>query len=513
MRLKTAFLGLLMGMPIVIFAQSDTLRISTVQEIYEHNDWLYGKNPVGLLFNHFNTFSIAEIGYSYNSGNLGKVSLPTLSNVYSVLSESYQKIGKLALYGRLNYEQNQSNGQNWNGMINDYWQSVNLCDSVSGKQRNEAYHLAGAFSLPVNGCWLLGAKFDYRVQMAAKKIDPRNKNQWSEWTLTPGIGYRSKNYIIGLSLIYANKKETVDYQNMGTHATYPIFVTYPFSSFKTLSRNGNIKWYYSGQEIGGALQSELHLGDFHLFQQFEGNITRQNVESNRIQDRKEGEANLWQINYLGKLKRSSIHSQHEWEMKMKYEQTENYDPLQQQEDNGLWKSYGKILRSTRHVGMCEFNYEYRKLRDTWHSHYSFNSGVSYRYQENALLFYPVKCSQPLHRLAIYTTYTHNFVLPNAYLDCALGGRYGIGRGTMMKKEAFNGNQDTEEIKLWQNISLLQQDYNYEMAARLNLNFSITYIHNSPFSWYLRLIGNYEYSDKCQSNENNKKIITCIGLIF
>lgn len=513
MRLKAACLGLLVGMPIVVFAQSDSLRIPTVQEIYEHNDWLYGKNPVGLLFNQFDTFSMAEIGYSYSSGNLGKISLPTSSNVYSVVSESYQKMGKVALYGRLNYEQNQNSGQNWHGMVNDYWQSVSLCDSVRGKRRNEAYHLAGAFSLPVYNHWLLGAKFDYQVQMAAKKIDPRNKNQWSEWILTPGIGYRSEKYIIGLSLLYANRKETVDYQNMGTHVTYPIFVSYPLSYFKTLSREGNIKWYYSGQEIGGALQAELHSGVFRLFQQFEGSITRQNVESNRMQDRKEGEANLWQINYLGRLKRSNIHSQHEWEMKMKYERTDNYDPLQQQEDNGVWKSYGKILRSTRRVGMCDLNYEFRKMRDAWDPLFSLNSGIHYQYQENALLFYPVKYSQPLHRLAIYTTYTHNFVFPNAYLDCALGGMYGIGRGTMMKKNVINTNQDTEDIKLWQNTSILQQDYNYETAARLNLNFSITYINNFPFSWYLRLIGNYECSNKCLSNENNKKIIICVGLIF
>lgn len=513
MRLKAAFLGLMMGIPVVIFAQSDTLHIPTVQEIYEHNNWLYGKNPVGLLFNHFDTFSMAEVGYSYSSGNLGKVALPASSNIYSVLSESYQKMGKVALYGRLNYEQNQNSGQNWNGMVNDYWQSSNLCDSVSGNRRNETYHLAGAFSLPVHDSWLLGAKFDYHVQMSAKKIDPRNKNQWSGWIMTPGIGYRSENYIIGLSLLYANRKETVDYQNMGTHVTYPVFITYPLSYFKPLSTDGNIKWYYSGQEFGGALQAELNLGAFHLFQQFEGGITKQNVESNWIQDRKEGETGLWQINYLGKLKRSSIHSQHEWEMKIKYEQTDNYEPLQEQEDNGVWKSYGKILRSTRHIGMGELNYEYRKLRDEWHPHFSLNSGIRYQYKENALLFYPVKYSQPIHRLAIFTTYTHNFVLPNAYLDCSLGGMYGIGRGTKMKKEVFSPNQNTEDIKLWQNTSLLQQDYNYDTATQLNLDFSITYIHNSPFSWYLRLAGGYVCSDKCRSNENNKKIITCIGLIF
>ncbi len=514
MRLKVAFLGLLLGVSVVVFAQSDTLHIPTMQEVYEHNHWLYGKNPVGLSFNHFDAFSIAQASYSYSSGNLGRTSLPGSSNIYSVLSESFQKLGRVALYGLLNYEQNQNNGQNWNGMIDDNWQSVNLCDSVSGGRRNEAYHIAGAISLPVYNRWLLGAQLDYRVQMVAKKIDPRNKNQWSEWIFTPGIGYQAENYNWGFSLFYANRKETVDYQNMGTHATFPVFVAYPLNYFKTLSRDENIKWYYSGQEFGGALQAELNLGRFSFFQQIEGSIGIQHVESNRIRDRKEGETDLWQINYLGKLKKTFIHNQYEWEVKVKYGQTDNYDPLQQQEDNGVWKSYGKVLRSTRCLGMCELNYKYRKLRDAWHPHFSLYSGLSYLYQENALLFYPARYSQPLHRLAIYTTYAHNFVFSNtSYLDCAFGGKYGIGRGTLMKKSMFTPGQDTEEIKLWQNTGLLQDNYDYEVAGRLNMHFSITYTHNSSFSWYLRLAGDYECSDKCRSNENNKKIVTCVGLIF
>lgn len=513
MKLKTVFLGLVLGVSVATFAQSDMLRIPSMQEVYKHNNWLSGRNPIGLSFNHFNAFSIAEVGYSPSSGNLEKVSLPTSSNVYSVLSESFQKLGKVALYGKLNYEQSQTKGQNWNGMMNDYWQSVSLCDSVSGKRNNEAYHLVGALSLPIRTNWLLGGKFDYRVQMLAKNTDPRNKNQWSEWILTPGIGYQADNYAVGLSLLYANRKETVDYQNMGMHAIYPVFVAYPLSYFKTLSSDGNIKWYYSEQEIGGALQAEFSFGKLRFFQQLEGSITKQNIESNRIQDRKEGEANLWQVNYLGKLKRRFINIQHEWEVKIKYQQTNNYDPLQQQEENGVWKSYGKVLRSTQRKGICELSYEYRKLRDSWHPRFSLNSGVRYQYQENALLFYPIKYSQPLHRLAISTVYFYNFVLPNAYLDCSLGGVCGVGKGTMMKKEASLSTQSGEDIKLSQNTSLLQQDYDFKTAARLNMNFSVTYTHRVPFSWYIRLAGSYEYLYKCQLNENSKKIVTYIGLKF
>lgn len=513
MKLKTAFIGLLVGVPTVLFAQSDTLHIPSMQEVYRHNYWLSGSNPIGISFNRFKTFSIAEVGYSHSSGNLGKPSLPASSNVYSVQSESFQKLGKVALYGKLGYEQSQDRGQTWNSMVNDYWQFLNLGDSVRGKHRNEAYHLVGAFSLPIYTHWMLGAKFNYRVQMLAKNTNPRNKNQWSEWMLTPGIGYRSENNTVGLSLLYASRKESVDYQNLGTHASYPFFVAYPLSFFKQLSREERVKWYYAGQEIGGALQADLKMERLQFYQQLEGSITTQEIESNQIQDHKEGQSNIWQMNYIGKLQKQFAHVRHEWEMKIKYEHTNNYDPVQQQEASGIWKSYGKVLRSTRRMGMGNLSYEYRKLRDSWHPRFSLLSGVSYLYRESALLFYPIKYIQPIHRFALHTTYTHNFELPNAYLDCALGGKYGVGRGAKMKEKRLSSSQSSEEIKLWQNADLLQQDYDYNTATRVNFDFSVTYTRKIPFSWFIRLEGGYEYTDKCTLNENNKKIVTRIGLIF
>lgn len=134
-----------MGMPVVARAQSDTLRIPSMSEVYQQNCWLSASNPVGLSQNKFSSFSIAEVGYCHSNGNLEKVSLPASANIYSVLSESFQTLGKVSLYGRLGYMQNRNRGQNWNGMTNDYWQSMNLCDSVSGKRNSEMYHLAGAF--------------------------------------------------------------------------------------------------------------------------------------------------------------------------------------------------------------------------------------------------------------------------------------------------------------------------------------------------------------------------------
>ena len=511
--MRTVLIGLLIVVPVVGLAQSDTLRISSMQEAYRQNSWLSGTNPVRLSFNRFNSISVAEAGYSHSNGNLGKQSLPVSNNDYSVWGESFQTLGKVALYGRLGYVQNRSEGWSWNGMTNDYWRAVNLCDSVSGKLRSEIYNLVGAFSVSLRERWLIGAQAEYQVQMTAKDTDPRNKNQWSEWTLTPGVGYKFGKCTWGLSLLYTDRKEAVDYQNMGTHAVSSCFTAYPLSFFKTLSKDGTVKWDYSGHEVGGALQFGFDKRELQLFQQFRGSITKQDVESNRIQNRKEGESNLWQISYLGKLQKKSSLYWHEWSVAMSYEEADNYEPLQQQAENGVWLSYGKVLRSTHNMGSCEFTYEYRRMFDEWHPRFSLLSGMSFRYQENALLFYPVKYMQPIRRFTFHTTLARNFMLPDAYLDCSLGGKYGVGSGEIMKKQKLASGQSTEEVKLWQSTERLQQDYDYETSSRLSLQFTVTYMRKAPLCWFIRLSGGYEHSKECRSDENNKKIITSIGLIF
>lgn len=508
----TALFGLL-GIPFMAVAQSDSVFVPSMQEVYKQNYWLSGSNPVGLSFNRFNTFSVAEAGYSHANGNLGKVSQPSSMHTYSVLGESYQKLGSVALYGKLEYLHRQSCGQNWNGMTNDYWQAVNLCDSVSGSRQNETYHLAGAFSVPVGTHWLVGSQLDYRVEMLTKDTDPRNKNQWSEWILAPGLGYRSENYTLGISLLYANRKESVDYQNMGTHATFPYFSAYPLSFIQTLSKDENVKWYYSAQEFGGAMQLDCDLGVYRWFQQIEGSLTKQQIESNRIQDRKEGETYLWKVEYSGKLHKLSDHNRHEWGVKLRYGQADNYDPLQQQEEAGVWELYGKVLRSTRRTGIGELNYEYRQLRDVWNPRFSISSGVRYRYQESTLLFFPMKYMQPLHRYSLHAEFMRHFLLSDASLDCSIGGEYGKGGGAIMKEEKLASDQNAGEIKLWQNSTRLQQDYDYATAARFALNFSVTYTHKVPFCWFVRLSGGYENLRNCLSSENRKKIYAHIGLLF
>lgn len=120
------------------------------------------------------------------------------------------------------------------------------------------------------GNGLLGVKADYKVQLTAKDIDPRNKNQWMEWRLTPGVGYLCGNLHLGASLLYVRRKETVDYQNMGSHTTYPVLVAYPLGFFENLIMGRKCELVLYRQEVGGALQFDLNRGSFQLYRRSVG---------------------------------------------------------------------------------------------------------------------------------------------------------------------------------------------------------------------------------------------------
>lgn len=513
MRSREILSTLMLSLSIMVYAQTDTLDILSMEEVYKRNYWLTGTNPVRLSFNRFRSVSMAEAGYSHHKGNMGNVSIPASTDVYSVFSESFQTVNKVSLYGKIGYTQYQNRQQNWNGMTSDYWQAVNLCDSVSGKQRSEQYQLSGGFSLPIHSRWLLGGQLDYMVQLTAKDTDPRNKNQWMEWRFTPGVGCLINNFRLGASLQYIRRKETVDYNNMGSHTTFPVLVAYPIGFFKTLTLGENINWYYAGQEIGGALQMDFNRGPFQLFQEIGGSMTDQTIVSNRIQNRKEGETDGWQIMYKGKLQKETPILRHEWEWLATFGHANNYDPLQHQVESNTWQSDGKLLRSTRRTSQYALTYGYYQLRDTWHPRFYILSGITYHKVKSTLLFYPVEFVQPIHRFTMHTKFVKNFILPDALLDLSLGGRYGKGCGSIMNEKELSPDQNGPEITLWQNPNRLQQVFDYETMSRWGVNASITYTRSHPFRWFIRISFDYEKAPKNRVDLDLHKIAAHIGLLF
>lgn len=505
---------LLFSLSMIVSARTDTLFIPSIKEVYRKNYWLTGSNPVGLSLNSFRSFSVAEAGYSHHKGNLGNVSIPASADIYSVYSESYQTINKVSLYGKIGYKQYQNHNQNWNGMTGNYWQSVNLCDTVKGKQRSEQYQLAGGFSLPVYSNWILGGQLDYKVQLTAKDTDPRNKNQWMELLFTPGVGYLCNNVRLGASLLYVRRKETVDYKNMGSHTTYPVLAAYPLGFFKTLSWGENINWYYTGQEIGGALQFDLRSSSsIQLFQEVSGSTTRQTVESDRIHNRKEGETDCWQIAYKGILQKVSTDFRHELVWQVSIYHANNFDPIQHLVESNIWQSDGKLLRSTQRRGNYALCYGYYRLRDAWHSRYSIVSGVTYHHTESALLFYPVEYTQPVHRFTVHATFNRNFLLPDALFDISMGGQYGKGGGSIMKIRKLSSDENTPEIPLWQSNSRLQQVYDYETISRWGLQASLTYTRSAPYCWFIKASFEFEKIPDNMLYSDSRKIAGHIGLLF
>lgn len=492
-------------------AQTDTLHIPSMEEVYRQNHWLTDRTPVGQSFNRFDSFSIAEAGYSHQKGNLGNEALPASANTYSIYSESFQKVGKVALYGKLGYKLNQRNNLSWSNMSNHYWQALNLCDSINGNQQSEEYQLSGACSLPVHPHWFVGIRFDYNVLQTSKDTDPRNKNQWADWQLTPGVAYQGKNFRLGASLSYAATKETVEFNTLGSASTvtYPVLVSYPVGFFKTLSRDELVNWHYSGQTAGSVLQAEFTHRSWQLFQQLCGNFTQQSVESDRIKSREEAATNRWQIVYQGVLRKEFTYKRHEWEWQATLNKADNYEPLQQQQPSGIWQTVGKTLRSAHNDSRYNLTYGYYRLRDAWHPLYSIVSGVELYVMKDRLFFHPAEFAQPTHRFTVHSCFTRKFLLPKSMWDITLGGEYGKGGGKLMEEKQLSAEESTPDIKLWQESDRLQQDYLYKTSSRWKAQSSVTYTRTVNARWFVRLSGAYIR----QNSYSHKEIGILLGLLF
>lgn len=497
----------------IAFAQSDSLSIPSMREVYRQNAWLEGDNPVSLSFNGFRSFSIAEAGFSYIAGNLGNLSVPGSNYLYKVYSESFQTLGKVSVYGKLGYTNHQKRDINWQGMTNDYWQGVNLCDSVSGRQQSEQYVLSGAFALPLDGHWSIGARFDYEAELTTKDTDPRNKNQWMKWALKPGFGYQRGPIRLGASLLYASRKEEVDYQNVGNHITYPFLVAYPMAFYKTLPLGQAINWNYSAQELGGALQAELAHTSFSIYQEITGSATRQEVVSNRTQDKREGETQAWRIDYKGKLRRTASHHLHEWNWQLILDRSSSYEPLQRQETSNVWITYGEVLRSSLLANEYKVSYRYARLRDAWNPIYSISAGVNFQQDKTRLHFYPTEYTQPIHGLSFQASADRNFLLPHGQLDCLLGGEFRIGGGDLINVRQLASDQTAPDIALWQNKDRLEQAFDYRTLSRWNIRLSVTYTNTGDLRWFASLTGKYEYAYNSEISRDVTYFSASFGLLF
>lgn len=441
-------------LPVAAWPQRDTLSIFSLEDVYRQNDWLLSGNPISLSFNKFRSFSIAKAGFSHSDGNLGNPARPASANRYFITCQSFQQVGKVSLYGNLSYALHKEHRVSLNGMTNAYWQAVNLYDSISGNRQSEKYRLTGGISLPLTNRWLIGAKADYHVEQTAKDTDPRHKNQWMTWQLTPGAGYRYGKTRFGLSLYYSVKKEGIDYRNMGNHRDYPIRVAYPLGYNKSLPPNESANWHYTGQETGGALQADIPLGRFRLFQQIQGGGLNQKVISNPIQNRQEAHSDGWQIAYKGHLQKQTLHARHEWTADIQLSRFKNYDPLQEQMPGGIWQSHGEVLRSSRQTELYTFNYKYERLNKKQYPSFTFISGVIYYLTETSLFFYPTEYAQANHYLTMHSTAVRTLSLKRGQLKWTLGGHY-------------------------------------RTTPQWGLNSAVTYTRTSPLSWFVRLGGAYQ----------------------
>lgn len=462
------------------------------------------------------TFSVAQAGYTYRKDGFGIVGRPASTDAYSVSAESFQRFGNTSLYGLIGYALRNHHRQSWNSMSGRQWGAVNLADSMPGRQRAEEYCLSGGVAHPIGSRWTVGAQFDYQVQLTAKDTDPRNSNQWMDWLFTPGASYRCGNLRLGASLLYGVSQESVGIRNMGAHNVYPIFAAYPLAFYRTLPQEGEVNWNYHARRMGAALQAHLSRGSVRLFQQLTASLVRQAVESNRIQNRSEGEADGWQAGYKVNLQRQPGDALHEWSGEATLRHTRNYDPLQRQPDGGLWQTYGRVLRSTRQEADASLTYRLRQMHNAGHPRYTLTASVNYHRAVSALFFYPTEYSQPTYRIDARVALCRYIRLPHeAQLDLSLCLQGGSGGGTLLRESLATAGEDAPDIPLWQNHLLRQQTFAYETGLRWGLHPAVGYTR--PFagnagSWFIRLTGSYERI-RSLPRPQGEEIVARMGWLF
>lgn len=462
-----------------VSAQTHDKSFYNITRVKADNPWIKTHNGSGLMFNRFRDYSYAEAGFQYEEGNYRNVSDPTSVSNTKIVAESFRSVNKVCFYGNFTFDYAHRQNKTWSNVLYPYNSLMFLADSVPGRQTLESYHLDAGMGLPVGKHWGIGVLASYEAASNAKKKDVRNKNEYMEFELYPGMLFRSGYVNAGVNFIYQRRTETIELYNYGDFKNHEIFAfegMWFYTSKLEFNTAGNRD--YKENTYGGSAQLEFHGKKFSFLNQFSGAYGKQSIFRNFTIDERGGEIEKDVYKYLGAVRIDGGNFHHHVNISASFDEMYGYENIQQLEvvdQASIWVQYGRKNKSVRKTAIYDINYTLFKDRSFLHNSWNAAIGVKGFNVENKYRLYPIEYTQDWRNTGVYAAFNKNFRIKTGMIDCGVKFAYSVGGGTMFEIKGTSGDTAGEDIYK-QRKDLLFREYEYMTADRLagDLSFRYTY---------------------------------------
>ncbi|MCX6328122.1 MAG: hypothetical protein NTZ85_01225 [Bacteroidia bacterium] len=498
---------------------ADTLQVANSKLYFDNlpltNIWANSTNPAGLTFCNSRQISLVEAGYSFSKKELKSPVEPGLINSFYAKTRGYKKIGKLTFFGSFGYDNEQYRDLLYNNtLVFDTDNPYILGDTIGGKQNKEGFLLEGAAAYPINERISIGIDVDYQNYVGSKQKDPRNRNDISSFTITPGLIYNGSKISAGISagpLIF-NNDISISVMDDGK---YNLFQFLGFGYFKSIRNITSYENTYFGKGYQTEVQLRYRKESYSNFLVVNYKNYIEEVRygnTKRLIDGISGRDGFSACNYQSFRKNDNLHQLNIFFHMMNLDGTEvmqhsktiiaglyTYDTL----ITDSWVE-GKHIVSN-YDGTIEYIFtRYNKSREKYRVNLSVTAGYQSAYH------YPVQNYgfQEILNLLVYSGY-------KTYLKCkslAIVPEFGIGYRKNLSKSM---NYVVTPLSI---PELQEQDYITRHSDLIKANAGVTLLkrtnNKSLSEYFLNLNTTYTYFPGSDSGgKNNIFLIGSVGLIF
>lgn len=514
-------LGLLLLLALSVRAQEK--KFYRMDRLKADNPWILSHNAAGLTANTVHRFSIVEGSWQYTTGDYRNVSDPTDRNRMNLLTESVLRLNKVYFYGKFSFDYDIRRNMGWTHVLNPYYTSIYMADSVPGQQTLEVYHLDGGIGYPLGKHFAIGAKVTYENASNAKRKDARNQNTFMQLQLYPGILFHMGPVRIGANMIYQKMTEMVDVKIIGTGKIHEIFQFDGLWHYTStiLTEGASIQSNHQEKLYGGAVQLELFNDQISFFNEISVTQRKQDIYPNDFTEERNGKIKERSFHYNGLLHKKGRYYDHYLSLRLDISNRLGYENIQQSEvvdQNEEWVQYGSKNKSSADILQADVSYRLFRNRSAFNSSWDARVGAKGVYVERIYRIYPARFIQKIKNYEGYLSLNKNFLFKKGMFDGGIRLAYTLGDGTLLDTEKEGPGEIPDAGQYKRRDDLLQQEYEFFTSDRLLGGLNLRYTRFLQPEKGMSLYGDVKMT-YCRSlsggfqDENRTHLQVTVGFAF
>lgn len=443
------------------------------------NPWILSHNAAGLTTGAVSRFSIVEANWQYNTGDFRNVSDPTDRNRMNLLTESLLRLNKVYFYGKFSFDYDIRRNKAWSSVLDPYYSSIYMADSIPGEQTLEVYRLDGGVGYPLGKHFAIGAKVAYETASNAKHKDARNENTYMNLQVYPGVLFQTGPVRIGLNMIYQKMTEMVDIKIIGTGKIHEIFQFEGLWHYKStiIAEGASLQSNHQEKLYGGSLQLELFNDKISFFNELSITQRKQEAFPSDFTNERSGKIKERKYTYTGLLHKKGKSYDHYLSLRLDIANKLGFENIQQSEvidQNEEWIQYGTKNKTSVEITQADIYYQLFRNRTAYNSSWDARIGAKGLHVKRIYRLYPARFVQKIENYEGYLSLNKNFLFQKGMFDCGLNLAYTFGDGTLLdtEKEGKGEIPDAQQYK--RKDDLLQQEYAFFTSDRFLGGLNIRY---------------------------------------